>query len=174
VNVSAPADNVLGSLIPLAGSGCGPVNLTAGRRIGAGDGGGSRGRLQVARLTGHPFPAGPCAEVLANTGTPVPIVPQSSVSNSVGPQINVRRAVEKLLQQAGLTVSPSVARVAIEQRRNFSLFDAAFLTATDPTNINLQGPVSRLTAPTRIATRRPGSRSPRIGKGAADAQFALS
>jgi len=70
------------------------------------------------------------------------MVPQSDVSNSIGPQINVRRAVEKLLQQAGLTVAPSVARVAIEQRRNFSLFDAAFLTATDPTNIDLQGPVS--------------------------------
>ena len=79
---------------------------------------------------------------LAQTGTPVPMVPQSDVNNSVGPQINVRRAVEKLLQQAGLNVAPSVARVAVAQRRNFSLFDAAFLTATDPTNIDLQGPVS--------------------------------
>src|SRR5712664_856415 len=145
VNVSAPADNVLGFSHPFGGAADAvQVNLTGGTSASAPETAAAAAVvLQVARLTGHPFPSPVhVRKFLANTGTPVPIVPQSSVSNSVGPQINVRRAVEKLLQQAGLTVSPSVARVAIEQRRNFSLFDAAFLTATDPTNINLQGPVS--------------------------------
>jgi len=145
VNVSAPADNVLGFSHPFGGAADAvQVNLTGGTSASAPETAAAAAVvLQVARLTGHPFPSPVhVRKFLANTGTPVPMVPQSDVSNSIGPQINVRRAVEKLLQQAGLTVAPSVARVAIEQRRNFSLFDAAFLTATDPTNIDLQGPVS--------------------------------
>jgi hypothetical protein len=79
---------------------------------------------------------------LIKTATPVPGVPQSDVSIDVGPQINVRRAVEKLITDAGLTVAPAVGRVAVEQRRQYSLFDAVFMSATDPNNINLQGPRS--------------------------------
>jgi len=145
VNVAAPADNVLGFSHPFGGAADAvQVNLTGGTSASAPETAAAAAVvLQVARLTGHPFPSPiHVRKFLAQTGTPVPMVPQSDVSNSVGPQINLRRAVEKLLQQAGLTVTPSVARVAIEQRRNFSLFDAAFLTATDPTNIDLRGPVS--------------------------------
>ena len=145
VNVSAPSDNVLGFSHSFGGA---PdtvdVNLTGGTSASAPETAAAAAViLQVARLTGHPFPSPVhVRKFLAQTGTAVPMVPQSDVSNSVGPQINVRRAVEKLLQLAGLSVAPSVARVAVAQRRNFSLFDAAFLTATDPSNINLQGPVS--------------------------------
>src|SRR5713101_4832969 len=145
VNVSAPSDNVLGFSHPFGGAADSvQVNLTGGTSASAPETAAAVAVvLQVARLTGHPFPSPlHVRKFLAQTGTPVPMVPQSDVSNSVGPQINVRRAVEKLLQQAGLAVSPSVARVAIEQRRNFSLFDAAFLSATDPTNIDLLGTVS--------------------------------
>lgn len=145
VNVSAPADNVLGFSHPFGGAADAvEVDLTGGTSASAPEAAAAAAVvLQVARLTGHPFPSPThVRDFLAQTGTPVPMVPQSDVSNAIGPQINVRRAVEKLLQQAGLGVPPSVARVAIEQRRNFSLFDAAFLTATDPTNIDLQGPVS--------------------------------
>src|SRR6266404_5298974 len=130
VNVSAPADNVLGFSHPFGGTADAvEVDLTGGTSASAPETAAAAAVvLQVSKLTGHPFPSPvQVRKFLAQTGTPVPMVPQSDVSNSIGPQINVRRAVEKLLQQAGLTVAPSVARVAIEQRRNFSLFDAAFL-----------------------------------------------
>ena len=145
VNVSAPSDNVLGISHTFGGA---PdtvdLNLIGGTSASAPETAAAAAVvLQVARLTGHPFPSPiHVRKFLAQTGTPVPMVPQSDVNNNVGPQVSVRRAVEKLLQQAGLAVSPSVARVAVAQRRNFSLFDAAFLSATDPTNIDLQGPVS--------------------------------
>src|SRR3989441_993202 len=144
-DVAAPAGHLVGFSHPFGGAADAvEVDLTGGTSASAPETAAAAAVvLQVARLTGHPFPSPlHVREILAQTGTPVPMVPQSDVSNSVGPQIHVRRAVEKLLQQAGLTVTPSVARVAIEQRRNFSLFDAAFLTATDPTNIDLRGPVS--------------------------------
>ena len=145
VNVSAPGDNVLGFSHTFGGAADAvDVNLTGGTSASAPETAAAAAVvLQVARLTGHPFPSPiHVRKFLAQTGTPVPMVPQSDVNNSVGPQINVRRAVETLLEDAGLSVAPSVARVAIAQRRNFSLFDAAFLTATDPANIDLQGPVS--------------------------------
>jgi hypothetical protein len=145
VNVSAPSDNVLGFSHPFGGAADAvQINLTGGTSASAPETAAAAAIvLQVARLTGHPFPSPiHVRKFLARTGTPVPMVPQSDVSNSVGPQINVRRAVEKLLEEAGLPVSPSVARVAVEQRRNYSYFDAVFLTATNPANINLQGPVS--------------------------------
>jgi len=145
VNVAAPSDDVLGFSHPFGGAADAvQVDLTGGTSASAPETAAAAAVvLQVARLTGHPFPSPVTVrKFLASTGTPVPAVPQSDVTNSIGPQIDVRGAVEKLLQQAGFTVSPSVARVAVEQRRNFSLFDAAFVTATDPANINLQGPVS--------------------------------
>jgi hypothetical protein len=145
VNVAAPSDNVLGFSHPFGGAADSvQVDLTGGTSASAPETAAAVAVvLQVARLTGRPFPSPVhVRKFLARTGTPVPMVPQSDVSNSVGPQINVRRAVEKLLEEAGLTVSPSVPRVAVAQRRNYSLFDAAFLTATNPANINLQGPVS--------------------------------
>src|SRR6267378_3807320 len=145
VNVSAPADNMLGFSHPFGGAADAvEVNLTGGTSASAPETAAAAAVvLQVSKLTGHPFRSPvQVRNFLAQTGTPVPKVPQSDVNNDVGPQINVRRAVEKLLDQAGLTVRPSVARVAIEQRRNFGLFDAAFLTATDPAKIDLQGPVS--------------------------------
>jgi len=145
VNVAAPSDNVLGFSHPFGGAADAvQVNLSGGTSASAPETAAAAAVvLQVSRLTGHPFRSPvQVRNFLAQTGTPIPKVPQSDVTNSIGPQINVRRAVEKLLQQAGLAVSPSVARVAIAQRRNFGLFDAAFLTATDPAKIDLQGPVS--------------------------------
>jgi len=145
VNVAAPSDNVLGFSHSFGGAADAvDVNLSGGTSASAPETAAAAAVvLQVARLTGHPFPSPiHVRQFLAQNGTSVPAVPQSDVNNAIGPQIDMRGAVEKLLQQAGLTVTPSVARIAVEQRRNFSLFDAAFLTATDPTNINLQGPVS--------------------------------
>ena len=144
-NVSAPSDNVLGFSHPFGGAADAvQINLTGGTSASAPQTAAAAAVvMQVARLTGHPFDnARQVRSFLAQTGTPVSTVPQSDVNNFVGPQINVRRAVERLLKRAHLSVGAAVPRVAIAQRRNFSLFDAAFLSATDPSNIDLLGTVS--------------------------------
>jgi hypothetical protein len=145
VNVSAPSDNVLGFSHPFGGAADAvQVNLTGGTSASAPETAAAAAIvMQVARLTGHPFEnARQVRSYLAHTSTPVPAVPQSDVNNFVGPQINVRRAVETLLERAHLSIGRAVPRVAVAQRRNFSLFDAAFQSATDPSNIDLLGPVS--------------------------------
>ena len=145
VNISAPSDNVLGLSHPFGGAADSvQVNLTGGTSASAPETAAAAAVvLQVARLTGRTIPnPDVLRKLLTKTATPVPGVPQSDVSLDVGPQINVRRAVETLIADAGLTVTPGVARVAVEQRRQFSLFDAVFMSATDPNNIDLQGPVS--------------------------------
>jgi hypothetical protein len=145
VNVSAPSDNVLGFSHPFGGAADAvQVGLSGGTSASAPQTAAAAAVvMQVARLTGHPFGnARQVRGLLARTGTPVPTVPQSDVNNFVGPQINVRRAVERLLERADLSVGRAVPRVAVAQRRNYSLFDAAFLSATDPSNIDLLGPVS--------------------------------
>ncbi len=99
--------------------------------------------LQVARAAGRPFKStAQLRSFLISTGTLVPLVPQSDVINNVGPQLNVGNAVEALLFENGRAMHPSVSRVAIAQRRDLGLLDAAFATDTDPTNIDLQGPIS--------------------------------
>jgi len=145
VNVAAPSDNVLGISHPFGGAADAvQVNLTGGTSASAPQTAAAAAVImQVARLTGHPFEnALQVRSFLAQTATPVSTVPQSDVNNFVGPQINVRRAVERLLGRAHLAVGRAVPRVAVAQRRNYSLFDAAFLNATDPSNIDLLGPVS--------------------------------
>jgi hypothetical protein len=147
VNVSAPSDNVLGLSHSFGGAADSvDVSLNGGTSASAPETAAAVAViLQVARLTGQTWEGDATRqlrEFLVRTATAVPNVPQSDVSLDIGPQINVRRAVEDLLAQAGLKVAPTVGRVAVEQRRNYSLLDAAFLTATDPSNINLQGPTS--------------------------------
>jgi len=145
VNVSAPSDNVLGFSHTFGGAADAvDVNLTGGTSASAPETAAAAAVImQVAQLTGQSFAnARQVRRFLAQTATQVPAVPQSDVNNFVGPQIDVRRAVERLLQRAHLSVGPAVPRVAVAQRRNYSLFDAAFLSATDPTNIDLLGPVS--------------------------------
>ncbi|MBC5801866.1 MAG: S8 family serine peptidase [Candidatus Eremiobacteraeota bacterium] len=105
--------------------------------------------LQVARLTGRPFQnAVDVRTFLEDSGTVVPGVPQSDIENRIGTQIDLGRAVETLLARAGTHLTPAVPRVAVEQRRNIEPdgfnddLDGAFISDTNPTNIDLQGPVS--------------------------------
>ena len=146
VNVSAPSDNVLA----MQHSGCFfcaskydsvSVNLSGGTSAAAPEVAAAAAvALQVARLSYHPFRnAFDVRKFLTQTATPIPNVSQADVQVNVGPQLNLRNAVETLLREGGMPVKPSVARVAIEQRRNVGLLDAAFVTGTDPTNIDLQG-----------------------------------
>ncbi|HTU81283.1 MAG TPA: S8 family serine peptidase [Candidatus Acidoferrales bacterium] len=93
---------------------------------------------QVARLTGHPFrdPLDLRA-FLKQTAAPVPPVTQADSKLNVGPQIDLRRAVETLLERTGVHDTPSVPRVAIEQRRDVFYLDGLFQGDTDPADIDL-------------------------------------
>jgi hypothetical protein len=175
VNVSAPSDN-----IPVMSFNYG----TSYNKVVVGlDGGTSASApmtaaaaavmLQVARLTGHPFATATDVRAhLISTAVPVPNVPQADMQINVGPQINVRRGVEKLLANAGTTLAPSLGRVAIAQHRMFNGATACtnrgysfqfpeedmFVEATDPTYIRLddkdgcQQPAARnLNSPITIA-----------------------
>lgn len=142
VNVSAPSDNIIALGHPFGGA---PdavnVSLNGGTSASAPETAAAAAVvLQVARLTGHPMTAKAVRSFLASTGSPVFAVPQADRPLNVGPQIDVRRAVETLLANGGAKGKPAVPRVAIEQRRNFANLDGAFQSDTDPTNIALEDP----------------------------------
>ena len=72
--------------------------------------------LQVARLTGHPLATVAAVRaLLERTGSPVSDVPQADEKLQIGPQVDVHRAVEALLTQAGISDQPTAPRVAIVQ-----------------------------------------------------------
>jgi hypothetical protein len=143
VNVSAPSDNILSFEHPFGGAADsvevvneGGTSASAPETAAA-----AAIALQLGRLTGHPMTATQVRSFLANTGTAVPPVPQEAGSNlNIGPQIDVRRAVERLLTDAGAKGTPGVAGVAVEQRRNEGNLDGVFESDTDPSDILLQDP----------------------------------
>lgn len=141
VNVSAPGDNVIEMFH--AGPNADSVALTVsgGTSASAPETAAAAAIVeQVGRLTNHPF-SDPLAvrSFLVRTGSPVPNDSQTDTSINVGPQIDLRRAVETLLAQGGIHDKPSAARVAVEQRQQIGFADGLFLTNTDPANINLNG-----------------------------------
>ncbi|HEY0396337.1 MAG TPA: S8 family serine peptidase [Candidatus Elarobacter sp.] len=158
VNVSAPGDNIESFLV------VGPsyddviTVLNGGTSASAPEAAAAAAvALQVGRLTGHPF-TNPVQvrDALAASGTAVATPPQADVALPVGPQISVRRLVERLLADAGKPVAPAIARVAVYGRRSGSFiaqggthytFDGAFITALDPSYIKLDGPFTTLLAP---------------------------
>lgn len=95
---------------------------------------------QVARLTGRPLDDPiRLRAFLRKTAVPVPPVSQADAAISVGPQANLRRTVEALMEAHGIHDKPSVAGVAVEQRRTLGTdyLNALFMTYTDPSDINL-------------------------------------
>ena len=144
VNVSAPADNVLAFEHPFGGqANAVAVSIEGGTSASAPETAAAAAvALQVARLTGRPLASAIAVrKILQSAGTQIPNVPQADAALHIGPQTNLRRLVEMLLRQAGDVVRPAVARVAVEQRRNVSVIDNAFTTWTDPTDVDLQGPL---------------------------------
>ncbi|HXM56391.1 MAG TPA: S8 family serine peptidase [Candidatus Dormibacteraeota bacterium] len=143
VNISAPADNVV-ALQHHGGGSFDSVDvvLSGGTSASAPEVAAAAAVVQqVARVTGHPFASpGEVRSFLIANADPVPQVPQADTTLNVGPQLNLARAVESLLRQGGITVTPAAPRVAVAQRRNLGLLDGAFRTDTDPANIDLQGP----------------------------------
>ena len=145
VNVSAPSDNIV-SFEHNFGSAADGVEVVynGGTSASAPEtAAASAVVLQIARLTGHPMTPAQVRSFLASTGTTVPPIPQTNKAINVGPQIDVRRAVETLLTNAGAQGTPNVPRVAIEQRRNEGNLDGFFESDTDPTDILLQDPTDQ-------------------------------
>jgi hypothetical protein len=139
VNVSAPSDNVLSFAHAYGGAADAvTVQIEGGTSASAPEVAAAAAVvLQVGQLSGHPFhDPTQVRKFLVDSANVVPNVPQADVKINVGPQIDLAKAVEAL---AGRSITPTVPRVAIEQRRNFGNFDGVFLGATDPTNIDLSG-----------------------------------
>lgn len=144
VNLSAPADNVVAinkagmrfddvALYNEGGTSASAPEVAAAAAVA----------LQVARLTNHPFASARAVrDHLIKTATPVRQPMQADAPLNVGPQVSVRRAVEQLLANAGITVKPSVQRIAIAQRRveyPLASFDSLYFTSTNPGYISLAG-----------------------------------
>lgn len=147
VNLSAPGDNIVALVRDPMHGGAAPV-LSGGTSASAPEVAAAAAvAIQVARLTGHPFSkATDVRALLESTANPVVQAPQADQTLNVGPQVDVARAVEKLLGTTGMPQHPGVPRVAIMHRRggnwnlNFGTLDTLFTEDTDRTNIDLQGP----------------------------------
>jgi hypothetical protein len=146
VNLSAPADNVIGlehqqggtasdvTVVNIAGTSASAQEIGAAAAV----------TQQAARLSGNTrIATDPLAlrAYLENTGTPVPNVPQADQPLHVGPQVDLGRAVLGLL---GPQAERGVARVAVAQRQILTGagaqgFDTQFVTTTDPGAISLAG-----------------------------------
>lgn len=143
VDISAPSDNVMALDKPLASLyDTMEPTITGGTSASAPEvAAGAAVALQVARLTGHPFSSALAVrDFLVHTATPVAQPAMTDRPLNVGPQLNVRQAVETLLANAGIHLNPRVERVAVAQRRNLApTLDSIFFTATSPANVKLDG-----------------------------------
>lgn len=148
VNVSAPGDNIVALTHKMGGTAsAGTPVLSGGTSASAPEVAAAAAVLiQVARLTGHPFAkATDVRALLEDTARPVTQAPQSDQPLNVGSQIDLGKAVEKLLAATGIPQKPGVPRVAIAQRRagSFNMsgnLDTLFVENTDPAYIDLAGP----------------------------------
>jgi hypothetical protein len=141
VNVSAPSDNIVAlnhacctasSAVPvLTGGTSASAPMTAAAVADV---------LQVARLTGHPMDPAAVRTLLEQTGRAVATQPQIDRDLHVGPQIDVTRAVEKVL---GGPASPrtQIVRLSVAHRAAIGGAGADFTEMTDPNAIDLSGPV---------------------------------
>ena len=102
--------------------------------------------LQVGRATGHPLTPRAVRQLLEETGREVATQPQVDRQLQVGPQIDITRAVEKLL---GAAHSPtSIVRLSTAHRVTTGNAGANFVEAADPSAIDLSGPTDFLGNPT--------------------------
>lgn len=144
VNISAPADNVIGLEHPFGGtaSTASPDDIGGTSASSQEVGAAAAVVQQVARLSGKSsIAANPVAlrSYLERTASAVPAVPQAAGSVSVGPQVDLGAAVNGLIR--GAVLAPGVARVAVEQRQSLAApyLDTLFLTATAPGTVSMSG-----------------------------------
>ncbi len=144
VNASAPSDNIPSMIHECTSSPC-----TAQSVVSVLEGGTSASSpeiaaaaadvLQAARLAGKRFMPADVRAVLAVSGRELPDAPQIDRHLNVGPQIDVSNAVSAVL---GRSIGrASVARVGVALRQNIGNIGGSFVEATDPSNIDLSGPI---------------------------------
>jgi hypothetical protein len=152
VDVSAPSDN-----IPALQHTCLQFgSCTASDAVTVLDGGTSVSTpmtaaavadlLQVGKATGHPLTPRAVRRLLEQTGRDVATQPQVDRQLSVGPQIDITRAVEALLGSA--PSAPAIVRLSTAHRVTIGDANANFVESTDPGAIDLTGPVDGLGNPT--------------------------
>jgi hypothetical protein len=143
VNLSAPSDN-----IPSFVHYCTAYPCTAQQVVTVLEGGTSASSpevaaaaavvLQAGRLAGKHLTPAEVRSILISTARPLPDAPQADQHLHVGPQLDVSAAVRALLGNYG---APAVTRVAVAERQNIGNIGGDFVEATDPTNIQLSGPI---------------------------------
>jgi hypothetical protein len=153
VNVSAPSDNIPVLMHPTC-SQIGQCN--ASDAVTVLEGGTSASTpmtaaavadlLQVGKATGHPLTPSAVRRLLAQTGRAVPTQPQVDRQLQVGPQIDITRAVEKLLGPA--PDAPAIVRLSTAHRVTIGNANAHFVENTDPGAIDLTGPYDQSGNPT--------------------------
>lgn len=147
IDVSAPSDNIAALMHECLSPGnCQPTDA-----VTVLDGGTSASApmtaaaaadlLGAAKAIGKPMTPAGVRTLLEQTGRPVPTQPQIDRTLQVGPQIDLSAAVRKVLPAGG---QPGVLRVSVAQRQVTGNAGASFTEMTDPTDINLQGPVNSL------------------------------
>jgi hypothetical protein len=102
--------------------------------------------LQVGRATGHPLTPQAVRHLLEQTGRAVPTQPQVDRQLQVGPQIDITKAVEKLLGPAHR--APAIVRLSTAHRVTIANAGANFVESADPAAIDLSGPADVLGNPT--------------------------
>lgn len=125
--------------------------------------------LQAAKATGAHLTPAQVRQILIETGRTVSQTPQADQSLNVGPQLDVTKAVEKVLSRK-LPVSTAAVRMSIAERQVLpTTSGTAFTEDTDPAAIDLSGPadangqssgqnaVSPITFGLDMAGARPGT-----------------
>ncbi len=152
VDVSAPSDNIPSLMHCAPGSpGCLATGVTVTLNGGTSASAPMTAAavadlLQVGRATGHRLTPAAVRQLLEETGRAVPTQPQVDRQLPVGPQIDITRAVEKLL---GSNDHPMIVRLSTAHRVSVpGSANAKFVSNTDPSAIDLAGPLDPIGNPT--------------------------
>lgn len=152
VNVSAPSDNIPALMHTCLNFGqCNPSDAVTSLSGGTSastpmTAAAVADLLQVGRATGHALTPQGVRHLLEETGRDVATQPQVDRQLQVGPQIDITRAVEKLLPPAHNT--PTIVRLSTAHRVTIGNASANFVEITDPSAIDLTGPANVLGDPT--------------------------
>lgn len=178
VNVAAPSDNILAlahfcdsspcpanAVLPVLGGG---TSASAPMVAAA-----AAVAIQTARLAGRTMTPLDIRDLLIRTGRVLPNPPQIPTPLNVGRQLDVTAAVEAILQPG---TSPSIVRLAVAHRQGNGNLGAAFVEATDPGAIDLEGPPTAFGPPSGQNLIGPITFAPDIlARGAApNATYALT
>ncbi|WP_055589514.1 S8 family serine peptidase [Streptacidiphilus griseoplanus] len=96
--------------------------------------------LSAAESTGQKLTPRQVRDLLVDTGRPLAQPPQADQELTMGPQLDVTAAVEKVLAEKH-DIKPAAARLSVAERQLMSVTPSTnFVEATDPDAIDLGGP----------------------------------